>query len=262
SIGVGQYQHDIDQVMLQSRLDEVVRSVVNEVGVDLNSASPSLLAYVSGLNDRLATSIALYREKNGQFTCREGLKKVKGIGDRTFEQAAGFLRIRDGSNPLDNTGVHPERYKLVEEMAASIGVHASDLIGKESLVRQIRLESFVSAECGILTLTDISEELIRPGRDPRGVFEPPVYVDMITSIDDLKEGMDIEGVITNVTKFGAFVNIGISENGLIHVSEMADRFIHDPADIVSIHQRVRVKVIAIDQQRGRISLSMKQVGSD
>ena len=262
SIGVGQYQHDIDQTMLQSRLDEVVRSVVNEVGVDLNSASPSLLAYVSGLNPRLATAIAHYREKNGPFNCREDLRKVKGIGDRIFEQAAGFLRIREGSNLLDNTGVHPERYDLVEEMAASIGARVIDLIGDEGQVRKIRLESFVSDDCGILTLTDICEELIRPGRDPRGVFDPPVYVDMVQSLEDLKEGMDLEGVVTNVTKFGAFVNIGISENGLVHVSEMADRYVQDPADLVSIHQRIRVKVIGIDRQRGRISLSMKQAGND
>lgn len=259
SIGVGQYQHDIDQSMLQKRLGEVVRSVVNEVGVDLNSASPSLLAYVSGLNTRLAVAIVAYREKNGLFHNREDLRKVKGIGERIFEQAAGFLRIRKGTNPLDNTGVHPERYSLVTIMAASIGASPSDLIGNESLVRQINLESFVSEECGIPTLNDIVDELIRPGRDPRGLYEPPVYADMVTSFDDLEEGMELEGVITNVTKFGAFVNLGISESGLVHISEIADRFIADPAEVVSIHQRVRVKVIGVDHQRGRISLSMKQV---
>ena len=258
SIGVGQYQHDIDQAMLQQRLEEVVRSVVNEVGVDLNSASPSLLAYVSGLNPRLAIAIVSYREKNGPFRSREDLKKVKGIGDRIFEQAAGFLRIRDGINPLDNTGVHPERYALVVSMAASIGVSTADIIGNEPLVRQINIESFTSADCGIPTLNDIIEELVRPGRDPRGISEPPVYAEMVSSFEDLEEGMELEGIIMNVTKFGAFVNIGISESGLVHVSEMADRFIHDPSEVVSLHQRVRVKVIGVDGQRGRISLSMKQ----
>lgn len=259
SIGVGQYQHDVDQTLLRGRLDEVVRSVVNEVGVDLNSASPSLLSYVSGLNPRLAEAIMAYREKTGQFRSREELCRVKGIGDRIYEQAAGFLRIRDGVDPLDNTGVHPERYQLVTRMAASIGTTPGDLIGNESLVRQIDLSSFVSEDCGIPTLTDIIEDLVRPGRDPRGIYEPPVYADMVTSFEDLKEGMELEGIVTNVTNFGAFVNIGISENGLVHVSEMADRFVSDPSEVVSIHQRIRVTVIGLDPQRSRISLSMKQV---
>lgn len=261
SIGVGQYQHDIDQGLLQARLDDVVRSVVNEVGVDLNAASPSLLSYVSGLNQRLASSIVQHREKYGPFMSREELRKVKGIGDRVFEQAAGFLRIRDGQIPLDNTGVHPERYDLVEMMALSIGKHAEDLIGNESLVRSICLDSFVTESCGMPTLSDICEELIRPGRDPRGLFEPPVYDDTVRCLDDLDEGMILDGIITNVTKFGAFVHIGIAENGLVHISEMADRFVHEPSEIVSIHQRVRVKVISIDRERSRISLSMKQAGA-
>lgn len=261
SIGIGQYQHDIDPEILRERLLEVVRSVVNEVGVDLNSASPSLLSYVSGLNIRLATAIVHHREKQGRFRNREELRDVKGIGERTFEQAAGFLRIRDGSNPLDNTGVHPERYDLVNAMAASIHSSSADLIGNEPLIRQIRVESFVTDECGIPTLTDICEELIRSGRDPRGVFEPPVYADMVTSFDDLNEGLVLDGVITNVTKFGAFVNIGIPESGLVHISELADRYIHDPAEVVTIHQRVRVKVIGLDRQLKRISLSIKQAGS-
>ncbi|MDD1730400.1 MAG: RNA-binding transcriptional accessory protein [Methanospirillum sp.] len=261
SIGVGQYQHDIDPEMLKARLEEVVKFVVNEVGVDLNSASPSLLAYVSGLNPRLAQEIVRYREKNGPFTSRGELLKVKGIGDRTFEQAAGFLRIREGDNPLDNTGVHPERYALVQEMATSIGVYAHDLIGDESLVKKICIESFVTETCGLPTLQDIGEELIRPGRDPRGTFEPPVYAEMVHSFEDLEEGLILDGVITNVTKFGAFVNIGISQSGLVHISELADRFVQDPSDVVTIHQRVRVKVISIDRQRERISLSIKQAGS-
>ncbi|HWQ67581.1 MAG TPA: Tex family protein [Methanospirillum sp.] len=258
SLGIGQYQHDIDPAMLKSRLDEVVISAVNQVGIDLNTASPSLLSYVSGLSARTAAAIVEYRDKNGPFTSRSQLKKVKGIGERAFEQAAGFLRIRDGDNPLDGTGVHPERYSLLAEMAASIGSTPADLIGVESLVRQIRLESFVSDRCGLPTLHDISEDLIRPGRDPRGRFEPPVYDELITSFDDLTEGIDLEGVVTNVTKFGAFINIGLSESGLVHVSEMADRFVHDPAEIVKIHQRVRVRVIGIDRERLRISLSIKQ----
>ncbi|PWR70200.1 Tex family protein [Methanospirillum lacunae] len=261
SIGVGQYQHDIDPDMLKARLEEIVKSVVNEVGVDLNSASPSLLSYVSGLNPRLAQEIVRHREKNGPFTSREEIKLVKGIGEKTFEQAAGFLRIRDGINPLDNTGVHPERYPLVADMAARINAKPGDLIGNESLVRQIDLESFVSDTCGIPTLHDICEELIRPGRDPRGVFEPPVYADQVTTFEDLKEGMMLDGVITNVTKFGAFVNIGLSESGLVHISELADQYVQDPADVVTIRQRVRVKVIGIDSQRRRISLSIKQAGS-
>nr|WP_319539892.1 Tex family protein [uncultured Methanospirillum sp.] len=261
SIGVGQYQHDIDPDMLKSRLEEVVKSVVNEVGIDLNSASPSLLSHVSGLNHRLATEIVRHREKKGPFTSREELRLVKGIGEKTYEQAAGFLRIRDGTNPLDNTGVHPERYALVAQMATSISAKPVDLIGNESLVRQLNLESFVSETCGIPTLHDICEELIRPGRDPRGVFEPPVYADQVTTFDDLKEGMVLDGVVTNVTKFGAFINIGLSESGLVHISELADRYVQDPADVVTIRQRVRVKVIEIDSQRRRISLSMKQAGS-
>lgn len=261
SIGVGQYQHDIDPDMLKARLEEIVKSVVNEVGVDLNSASPSLLSYVSGLNPRLAQEIVKYREKNGPFTSREEIKLVKGIGEKTFEQAAGFLRIRDGINSLDNTGVHPERYALVADMAARINAKPGDLIGNELLVRQIDLESFVSDTCGIPTLHDICEELIRPGRDPRGVFEPPVYADQVTEFEDLKEGMMLDGVITNVTKFGAFVNIGLSESGLVHISELADQYVQDPADVVTIRQRVRVKVIGIDSQRRRISLSIKQAGS-
>ncbi len=262
SIGVGQYQHDIDPDMLKARLEEVVKWVVNEVGIDLNSASPSLLSYVSGLNHRLATEIVRHREKNGPFTSREELRRVKGIGEKTYEQAAGFLRIRDGTNPLDNTGVHPERYALVAQMAASISAKPADLIGNESLVRQISLESFVTETCGIPTLHDICEELIRPGRDPRGVFEPPVYADQVTTFDDLKEGMMLDGVVTNVTKFGAFINIGLSESGLVHISELADRYVQDPADVVTIRQHVRVKVIGIDGQRRRISLSMKQAGSE
>jgi len=259
SIGVGQYQHDVDQTLLRGRLDEVVRSVVNEVGVDLNSASPSLLSYVSGLNPRLADAIVAYREKKGRFSNREELRQVKGIGDRTYEQAAGFLRIRDGVDPLDNTGVHPERYQLVCRMAASIGTTPRDLIGNESLVRQIDLSSFESEGCGIPTLTDIINDLVRPGRDPRGIYEPPVYAETVRSFEDLKEGIELEGIITNVTNFGAFVNIGIHENGLVHVSEMADRFVSDPSEVVCIHQRIRVIVIGLDPQRGRISLSMKQV---
>jgi uncharacterized protein len=259
SLGIGQYQHDIDQTMLKQYLEEVVRSVVNEVGVDLNSASPSLLSYVSGLNSRIATAIVHHRERNGPFMSREELRAVKGIGDKIYEQSAGFLRIRDGKNPLDNTGVHPERYLLVADLAASINAKIDDIIGIEDLVRQIRLNSFITEECGLPTLTDIAQELIKPGRDPRGQFEPPVYADMVTSFDDLEEGMELDGVITNVTNFGAFVNIGIKESGLIHVSEMADRFIHDPAEVVSIHQRVRVKVISIDSGQRRIALSIKQV---
>ncbi len=262
SIGVGQYQHDVDQAMLQIQLEEVVKSVVNEVGVDLNSSSPSLLSYVSGMNLRLAESIIRYREKEGPFRCRSDLKKVKGIGDRIFEQASGFLRIRDGLNPLDNTGVHPERYALVEKMADSLGVRPEELIGDEAMIKRIRLESFVTEECGMPTLLDICEELIRPGRDPRGAFEPPVYADMVSSIDDLKEGMKLDGIVTNVTKFGAFINIGLSESGLVHISEMADRFITDPSEVVTIHQRVRVVVLSIDRNRSRISLSMKQAGGD
>lgn len=258
SIGVGQYQHDLDQALLKERLDGVVRSVVNEVGVDLNSASAALLSYVSGLNSRLADAIVAHREKHGPFQSREDLKRVKGIGDRVFEQAAGFLRIRNGANPLDNTGVHPERYGLVAEMAAGLQATPADLIGKESLVRQIRPESYATEECGIPTLTDIMDELIRPGRDPRGRFEPPVYAEMVSSLDDLSEGMDLDGIVTNITRFGAFINIGIKESGLVHISEMADRFVEDPADVVTLHQRVRVRVIALDRERGRIALSMKQ----
>ena len=257
SIGVGQYQHDVDQTLLNNSLDEVVTSCVNNVGVNINTASAQLLSYVSGLGKKGGENIVQFRDEYGPFKKRVQLKKVKGIGPKAFEQSAGFLRIPNAKNPLDNSGVHPERYSLVEKIALDINSKIESLVGELKLIDSINLQKYVSNEVGLPTLKDIIQELKKPGLDPRGEAIAFSFADHIRTIDDLNIGMVIPGKITNVTKFGAFVDIGIKENGLIHISQMADKYISDPSEVVSLDQIVEVKIISIDKDRGRINLSMK-----
>ena len=257
AIGVGQYQHDVQQTLLGAKLDEVVVSCVNGVGVELNTASAPLLERVSGLNPALAKSIVEWRDANGKFTSREQLKKVKGLGPKTFEQCAGFLRIRGAANPLDSSAVHPERYALVEKMAADAGLGVGDLVGNSSAAKTIDIRRYITNDVGEPTLKDIVAELIKPGRDPRKAFEPPKFRDDVTKIEDVKEGMKLEGVVTNVTAFGVFVDIGVHQDGLIHVSELSDNFVSDPAKVVKTGDRLAVTVIGVDLPRQRISLSAK-----
>jgi len=257
SIGVGQYQHDVDQKRLNHCLDDVVINTVNQVGVDLNTASAELLSRVAGLNKTIAANIVTYRKENGPFKARKHLLKVPRLGPRAFEQSAGFLRIPQGENPLDASGIHPESYKVVEKMAADLGVTVQELVGSTSLVPSIDLKKYVNSRMGMPTLKDISAELLRPGRDPRKKFMPFAFAEDIHEIKDLVPGMKVPGIITNVTAFGAFVDIGVHQDGLVHVSQMADRFVKNPADIVSVHQKVRVTILAVDIPRKRISLSLK-----
>ncbi len=252
SVGVGQYQHEVNQSWLKQALDDVVVSAVNQVGVDLNTASPYLLSYVSGLGSSLAENIVAYRQENGAFTNRESLRKVKRLGDKAFEQAAGFLRIREGENPLDNTSVHPESYSLVDRMAKQIGLTLSELIGNESLLKSLKQTDFPFIDS--FTFQDIISELQKPGRDPRKQVEVWEFDDTIRSIEDLKIGMKLPGLVTNVTAFGAFVNIGLKENGLIHKSNLANGYVADPSQYISLHEQVEVEVIEIDIQRKRIGL--------
>ncbi|MCJ0741625.1 Tex family protein [Pedobacter montanisoli] len=258
SIGVGQYQHDVDQSKLQQSLDDTVMSCVNAVGVELNTASKQILAYVSGLGESLAQNIITYRTKNGPFKNRESLKKVPRLGDKAFEQAAGFLRIRNAENALDSSGVHPERYNLVKEMAADLGVDVKQLMHDKTLHQKIHLNKYVSAEVGLPTLQDIMKELAKPGRDPREQFEAFSFADGINSIEDLKTGMKLQGIVTNITNFGAFVDIGVHQDGLVHTSQMANRFVANPNEIVKVSQVVSVTVTDVDIARKRISLSMKE----
>lgn len=258
SIGVGQYQHDVNQAMLKKSLDDVVESCVNYVGVDLNTASWALLAYVSGVGPSLAKGIVRHRDENGSFLSRKALLKVPRFGAKAFEQAAGFLRIRDGKHPLDNSAVHPERYKLVEAMAADLGVSLQDLVVDPALVGRIDLKRYVSESAGLPTLNDIIEELKKPGRDPRSQFQTASFRDDIREIGDLQEGMILQGVVTNVTAFGAFVDIGVHQDGLVHISHLANRYVKDPGDAVRAGQVVKVKVLSADPQRKRISLSIKE----
>lgn len=258
SIGVGQYQHDVNQGMLKKSLDAVVKSCVNFVGVDLNTASWALLAYVSGVGPALARAITSYRDENGAFTSRKQLLKVPRLGAKAFEQAAGFLRIRGGKHPLDNTAVHPERYQLVESMAVDLGVPLSQLVADSALVGRINLKSYVTESVGLPTLTDIIEELKKPGRDPRRQFQAVSFRDEIREIGDLKEEMILQGVVTNVAAFGAFVDIGVHQDGLVHISHLAKRYVKDPNDAVKVGQVVKVKVLSVDAQRKRISLSIKE----
>jgi len=261
SIGVGQYQHDVNQKMLADSLSDVVESCVNSVGVELNTASRELLSYVSGIGPALADKIVEHRNKNGAFADRQSLKKVKGLGDKAFEQCAGFLRIRESKNPLDRSAVHPERYELVERMAESVGSDVETLCKDAGCRSRIRLEDFVSGDCGLPTLRDIMNELEKPGRDPRAKFEVFEFDKSITRIEDVKEGMVLPGIVTNITAFGAFVDIGVHQDGLVHISQMANRRVNDPNEVVHLHQHVQVRVIDVDLRRHRISLSMRQVDS-
>jgi uncharacterized protein len=258
SIGVGQYQHDVNQAMLKKSLDAVVESCVNFVGVDLNTASWALLAYVSGVGPALAKAITRYRDVSGSFISRKALLKVPRFGAKAFEQAAGFLRIRGGKHPLDNSAVHPERYTLVEAMAADLGVSLGQLVADPSLAGRIDLKRYVSESVGLPTLKDIIEELKKPGRDPRSQFQTASFRDDIREINDLKEGMILQGVVTNVTAFGAFVDIGVHQDGLVHISHLANRYVKDPNDAVKAGQVVKVKVLSADAQRKRIALSIKE----
>ena len=257
AIGVGQYQHDVHQPLLGAKLDEVVVSCVNGVGVELNTASAPLLERVSGVGASLAKAIVEWRNENGKFHTREDLKKVKGLGAKAFEQCAGFLRIRDSENPLDASAVHPERYALVGRMAADLGVSLGDLVGNSAAASKIDVRRYITNDVGEPTLKDIVAELVKPGRDPRAVFEPPKFRDDVTKIEDVKEGMKLEGVVTNVTAFGAFVDIGVHQDGLVHLSELSDSFVSDPKSVVKAGDRLQVTVIGVDKARGRISLSAK-----
>lgn len=258
SIGVGQYQHDVDQTALQRSLDDTVMSCVNAVGVELNTASKQLLSYVSGLGPQIAANIVKYRDENGAFAGRNQLKKVPRLGPKAYEQCAGFLRIRGAKNPLDSSAVHPERYDLVERMARDAGLRVDDLINTEGNTAKINVGKYVDNEVGLPTLKDIIKELEKPGRDPRSQLEPVKFAEGIHSIDDLKEGMRLPGIVTNVTAFGAFVDVGVHQDGLVHVSEMADKFIKDPSTFVKVNQQVNVVVMQVDKGRKRISLSMKR----
>ncbi len=257
SIGVGQYQHDVDQNRLKASLDQVVESCVNLVGVNLNTASKHLLTYVSGLGPQLAQNIVDYRKENGDFRNRNELKKVPRLGAKTFEQSAGFLRIKDGTNPLDNTAVHPESYGIVEKMAKDLRCSVSELIEKEELRDRIDLNKYVTEKTGLPTLNDIMAELEKPGLDPRKIIKVFEFAQDVHTIDDLKPGMELPGIVTNITNFGAFVDVGVKQDGLVHISQMADRFISDPNDIVHLHQHVKVKVLEVDTARKRIQLSLK-----
>ena len=259
AIGVGQYQHDVDQSALKHSLDQTVESCVNSVGVNLNTASQHLLTYVSGLGPALAKNIVDYRTENGPFRSRKSLLKVPRLGAKAYEQCAGFLRISDGENPLDNTAVHPERYALVQQMAKDAGLDIPQLIANGEARRKISLQRYCTDEVGLPTLNDIMAELDKPGRDPRGRAEVFAFDEHIHSIDDLEIGMILPGVVTNITNFGAFVDLGIKTKGLVHVSQLADRFVKDPAAVVSIQQHVMVRVLEIDERRGRVALSMKGV---
>jgi uncharacterized protein len=257
AIGVGQYQHDVTESLLKRRLDEVVESCVNRVGVDLNTASASLLAYVAGIGPALARAIVTRRDAQGAFGSRQELLEVPRLGKRAFEQAAGFMRIRDGRQPLDSSAVHPERYALVERMARDLGVDLPSLVGNAALAGRIDIRRYVGPEVGEPTLMDIVAELGRPGRDPRAEFEAPRFRDDVRTLEDLKDGMELEGVVTNVTAFGAFVDIGVHHDGLVHVSELADRFVRDPSEVVQVGQRLQVRVLSVDLARKRVSLSAR-----
>jgi len=260
AIGVGQYQHDVDQKRLAQKLDEVVESCVNQVGVALNLASAALLSHVAGLGPSLAKRVVEHRESAGRFTRRRELLKVKGLGPKAFEQCAGFLRIQGGREPLDASAVHPERYPLVQRMAKDLGVSVDALVGDAARARSLDLSRYVEGDVGLPTLRDIVAELEKPGRDPREAFEPPRFRDDVREMEDLKAGMQLEGVVTNVTHFGAFVDVGVHQDGLVHVSQLADRYVSDPREVVKVGDRVQVRVLEVDLQRKRISLSRKQLG--
>ncbi|MCB0397582.1 MAG: RNA-binding transcriptional accessory protein [Flavobacteriales bacterium] len=259
SIGVGQYQHDVDQKLLQSSLDRVVESCVNNVGVDINTASKHLLTYVSGLGPQLAKNMVDYRAKHGAFTSREEFKKVPRLGEKAFEQCAGFLRIRDGKNPLDNSAVHPESYPVVKKMAKALQCDVQDLLRNEERIAQIDIRNFISSETGEETITDILAELRKPGLDPRKKAKAFAFAKGIHKVTDLEPGMVLPGIITNITNFGVFVDVGVKQDGLVHISNLANEFVSNPADHVHLHQQVQVKVLEVDAERKRIGLSMKDV---
>ncbi len=256
SIGVGQYQHDVDQKLLESRLTDTVVSCVNAVGVELNTASAHLLRYVSGITPKIAKAIVAHRAARGGFTSRAELQQVKGLGEKTFEQAAGFLRVRGGEHPLDGSGVHPERYPLVETMALDSGVKVGELVGNEAVIVSIDPKRYMSADTALETLQDILDELRHPGRDPRPAFEEFAFSEEVHEIGDLRPGMKLPGIVTNVTNFGAFVDIGVHRDGLIHVSKLADRFVSDPREVVRVNQQLTVTVVEVDTERKRIGLSL------
>jgi uncharacterized protein len=257
SIGVGQYQHDVDQTMLKKALDREVESCVNSVGVDANTASPALLSYVAGIGAVLAKRIVSFRDEHGAFKSRDELLKVPRLGQKAYQQAAGFLRIRGGSQPLDNSAVHPEQYPLVRQMAQKLGADAKTLVGNNQLVSQLKATEFVSPDAGEFTVRDVIDELARPGRDPRHEFQVATFSEGISEIGDLEVGMILEGVITNVTKFGAFVDVGVHQDGLIHISQLADHFVRDPAEEVSVGEIVKVRVVQVEPERKRIALSRR-----
>ena len=257
SIGVGQYQHDVDQKRLRRSLEEAVESCVNRVGVDVNTASAELLQYVSGLNMRQAQNLVAYRNAHGRLRSRQQFLQVDGLGEKTFQQAAGFLRIKDGEQLLDSTAVHPETYAVVERMSASLDVPVATLVANAELINSLDLQQFVDAQAGMLTLQDIREELLKPGRDPRAQFVMPHFRDDVTSLEHLQEGMVLEGMVSNVTNFGAFVDIGVHQDGLVHISELSQRYVRDPRDVVQVGQVVKVRVLSVDVALQRISLSMK-----
>jgi uncharacterized protein len=257
SIGVGQYQHDVDQNALKQGLDDVVISCVNAVGVEVNTASKELLSYVSGLGPALAKNIVEFRNENGPFKSRAALKKVPRMGEKVFEQAAGFLRIKNAKNPLDNSAVHPESYGIVESMAKDIRASIDTLIADANIKKSIKIEKYISDTVGLPTLKDILDELEKPGRDPRDTFEVMEFDDNVHTMEDLKVGMSLNGIVTNVTNFGAFVDIGVHQDGLVHKSQLADRFVDNPADFVKVQDKVKVTVVEVDIARKRISLSMK-----
>ncbi len=258
SIGVGQYQHDVDQTKLKESLDQVVISAVNQVGVNLNTASKHLLQYVSGIGPKMAENIILYRKENGVFQARKDLMKVKGLGAKVFEQSAGFLRIPDAANPLDNSAVHPESYHIVNKMSKDVNESVETLIKNPAVRQQLDIKQYVTEQVGLPTLKDILQELAKPGLDPRGQAEIFAFDDTVRDISDLKPGMQLPGIVTNLAKFGAFVDIGIKENGLIHISQITNRFIKDPAEVLKLGQKVTVRVVEVDAARKRVQLSMKE----
>lgn len=257
SIGVGQYQHDVNQKLLGEELNNVVESCVNAVGVELNTASEQLLSYVSGVGPQIANNIVKYRNKNGGFKSRRQLLEVPRLGNKAYEQCAGFLRIHNAEQPLDASAVHPESYHIVEKMADKLNVKVKELIGNKELIGKIRPKDFIEADFGIETINDIIAELEKPGRDPRKTFETLEFDNNIRTINDLKQGMQLYGIVTNITAFGAFVDIGVHQDGLVHISQMSDKYITDPNEVVKLNQKVRVTVTDVDIPRKRISLSMK-----
>ena len=256
SIGVGQYQHDVDQTLLKEELDSTVVKCVNSVGININTASKSLLSYVSGIGEKLAENIVAYRTENGAFVDRNQIKKVPRLGEKAFQQAAAFIRIKDGKNPLDNSSVHPEAYKIVEKMAKDLGIKTIDLIANEEKIKQIAPEKYTIEDIGILGIKDILKELLKPGLDPRKTSKVFEFDPNIKTFEDLKTGMILPGIVSNITAFGCFVDIGIKENGLVHISQLKDGFVSDPSEVVKLHQQVKVKIIEIDTERKRIALSM------